>query len=690
MYFFVVFGMLVAFVDWRPIAVSALLTAVHHLILSALYPAAVFPASDLARVGLHVTIVLADAIVLFWIVRQMKVLFKHSLVSLRTAREALDDAELLRSVVLNVNDAVIVIESRRDQKGGLAAHRRVIYANEAFARMTKYAAADVIGGSLEILRGERTDTAAIVACYEAVMQTGSGSLTSVWYGRDGHEIEIEASMVGIESAEPEVLRTFAVVRDVTETRHVREALLRAKIAEETNSTLVREIGDRQRAEKRLAFTAYHDDLTGLPNRVHFRECVNEALAACAGATSEPAVFFVDLDRFKLVNDGLGHHSGDRLLFAVAERLKACLRENDTLARLGGDEFAVLISSPTDVQELDAIALRMLASFAAPFEVAGAELFASASIGIAHGRCSQHENADDMIRNADLAMYRAKTLGRGRHEHFVPALLENSTRLLQLDTQLRRALERSEITAFFQPIVKLSNRRLCGFEALARWRHPVVGLIEPGEFIALAEATGLIVELGQFVLEEACVQLRRWLDTYPNYPDLWVSVNVSPLQLRDPGYLESVSRTLERHAFPPQHLHLEITESTIVSDFEKIAPLLTEIRKSGVRISVDDFGTGFSSLQYLDQLPVDTLKIDRSFVSGRGEGIANLKIVRTIVNLARELELELVSEGIETEAQADMLRTLTRGYGQGYLYSRPLDASEATIFFEVARAARALA
>ncbi len=697
MYFFVIFGMLVAFVDWRPIMLSAALTGAHHVVLAALFPDAVFEHSDFGRVVLHVAIVIADTIVLFAIVRQMKALHDRSQRSLAIAEGALEEARLLESVVVNVNEAVIISET--DYTPGVPlvfADRRVLYVNAAFTKITGFERNDFRHKSLNVLYGGGGDSTQVAAAFEAAAAGTSGTFSDVWYASDKRAIDVEASLVSVDSGEAGVVRAIVLIRDVTASRRAAEASLRAELAEQTNAALKIEICERENAEKRLVFAAHHDELTGLPNRASFRERLGEALAGCDDGqrrhdpVPEPAVMFIDLDRFKLVNDGLGHGVGDLLLVAVAERLRGCLRDEDMLARLGGDEFTVLISRPVSTLELESIGERLLASFASPFEISGLEMYVAASIGIAHGRTSPSDEADDLLRNADLAMYKAKSLGRGRQELFVPSLLEKSARLLQLDTHLRRALERSEITTYFQPIVELATERVCGFEALVRWRHPIVGIIPPDEFIAMAEESGLILELGQFVLEASCRQVRRCLDELPQSGDVWMSVNVSPKQLREAGYLRGVLATLALYAIPPALLHLEVTESTIVSDLHAIAPLLRQLRAAGISISIDDFGTGFSSLQYLDKLPIDTLKIDRSFVSGRGEGIANLKIVRTIVKLAQELNLEIISEGVETTSQADMLFALTHAYGQGYLYSRPLDADGAFAFLAAQDFSRQLA
>ncbi len=358
----------------------------------------------------------------------------------------------------------------------------------------------------------------------------------------------------------------------------------------------------------------------------------------------------------------------------------------TLARLGGDEFAVLIENVDDPETARACAAGLIEALHEPFEISGREVFVSASIGIAFASADT-ESGEQLLRDADLAMYRAKAAGKSRYECFTPELLERSTRLLALETDLQRALTNDELRVHFQPIVDLAERAPRGFEALVRWQARDGRLVPPSDFIPFAEESGLIVPIGARVLDEACRQLRRWLDAFGDGDELFVSVNVSPRQLRVDGFFERVRLTLDRYRLDGRHLHLEVTETVLMSAAGDAVPMLQRFRELGISIAVDDFGTGYSSLGYLDSLPIDTLKIDRSFVSGRGEGISNLKIVRTVFELSQQLGLSVVTEGIETEGQAAVLASLGARYGQGYLFARPLEAKAATDFIRAARERR---
>ena len=393
--------------------------------------------------------------------------------------------------------------------------------------------------------------------------------------------------------------------------------------------------------------AFYDDLTGLPNRALFLERLGRAVARSRGRSEAIyAVLYLDLDRFKLVNDGLGHHIGNQLLVAIARRLEQCLRPADTVARLGGDEFTILVDDLKDPEGATQLAERVQASLTAPFSLGGQEVYTSASIGIAVSTHGYHRH-EDVLRDADIAMYRAKALGKARYEVFDSAMHLHAVSLLKLETDLRRAVEHDEITAHYQPIVSLATGEITGFEALARWRHPQRGLILPDEFIPLAEETGLILTLGPALLREACREVARLRDTR-----LTISVNLSARQLADDGLLEEIDGALADAGLAAARLKLEVTESAIMSNADAAIAVLLELRTRGIGIQIDDFGTGYSSLSYLQKLPVDTLKIDRSFVSRIDDGGDKAEIVESIIALARSLDLEVIAEGIETERQLE--------------------------------------
>jgi diguanylate cyclase (GGDEF)-like protein len=422
--------------------------------------------------------------------------------------------------------------------------------------------------------------------------------------------------------------------------------------------------------------AFHDALTGLPNRALFTDHLRLAVErARRDAHHAFAVLFLDLDRFKNINDSLGHLYGDSLLVEIARRLQSCTRQVDTVARFGGDEFAVLLDGTGDPEAAVRVAEKIQRELRTPFDLYGHEAFTSASIGVALSRTG-YTNPEDVLRDADTAMYRAKDGGKARHEVFDHTMHTRAVTMLRLENDLRRALERGELRVHYQPIMSLRSCELAGFEALVRWEHPDRGTVSPVEFIPLAEETGLIIPLGQWVLEEACRQLREWQDASPFNRNLMMSVNLSGKQLSQPDVVERVQGVLRAAGLDPRTLKLEITESVVMENAEEAAAVLTRLRALGVGLSIDDFGTGYSSLSYLHRFPVNALKVDRSFVARMASGDENLEIVRTVVTLAQNLGMEVVAEGIETAEQLSQLRALRCEYGQGYLFSKPLPASEA--------------
>lgn len=437
----------------------------------------------------------------------------------------------------------------------------------------------------------------------------------------------------------------------------------------------RDITDRKRAEAQLLHDAFHDRLTQLPNRALFLDRLNHKLQAGQRGEAAPfAVLFLDLDRFKVVNDSLGHSVGDRLLVAMARRLRSVTRPGDTVARLGGDEFTVLVDG-ADLDEARRVAERIHEALEAPFDMAGRPVYTSASIGIASSQ-TPYRVAEDMLRDADLAMYQAKDRGRARHETFDEELHLAALTRLQIETDLRHALEREEFEVFYQPIVRLSDGGLLGFEALLRWWHPSRGLLLPAAFLPLAEETGLIVPVGNWVLREVCAQMVRWREALGEAARVPVRVNVSALQLARPDFVDHVASALEACGAPAPLLHLELTESAMMEQAETSVVILERLKALGVGLTIDDFGTGYSSLAYLHRFPTDTVKIDRSFVSSLTDAASELGIIRTILDLARDLGMGVVAEGIETEAQATALRDAGCVAGQGFLYARPLPAAEA--------------
>src|SRR5258705_2726247 len=420
---------------------------------------------------------------------------------------------------------------------------------------------------------------------------------------------------------------------------------------------IQNINGRKQAEKRLLHDAFHDGLTGLPNRALLIDHLKLTIArAKRNERMKYAVLFLDLDRFKVVNDSLGHIVGDQLLMGIARRLEFCLRDGDTVARVGVDEFTILLEDLEHDEEASLIAERIQQELRTPFNIGGREEFTTVSIGIAPGSRG-YDQPDEVLQDADTAMYRAKSNGKARHEVFDEDMHARALNLLQMETDLRRALERNEFVIEYQPIVSLSDFSLRGFEALVRWQHPKRGVISPLDFVPVAEESGQILQIGQWVLQQACIQMRRWQDKFPADQPLFVTVNLSVKQFAQADLIDQVKESLDHSGLDPNCLKLEITESVVMDNIETTTAILFRLRALGVRLSIDDFGTGYSSLSYLHRFPIDTLKIDRSFVTRIVNDKENVEIVRTILMLAENLGMDVVSEGVETQEQMSLLRQL---------------------------------
>jgi diguanylate cyclase (GGDEF)-like protein len=463
---------------------------------------------------------------------------------------------------------------------------------------------------------------------------------------------------------------------------------RAEEAEHHVEELNKHLAEQERISRELEesrehfrYVAFHDTLTDLPNRA----LLNDHLQLSIDRTKIQqghlfALLFLDLDRFKNVNDSLGHVAGDQLLISAARRLEECLRPSDMVARLGGDEFAILLDGVEEYNDVIRVAERVQSELMRPLSLNGHEVYTTASMGITLSTIG-YEHPENILRDADTAMYHAKEKGKARYEIFDAVMHARAVSRLQLESDLRRALEKRELLVYYQPIVSLKTGRIAGFEALVRWPHPQKGFIPPSDFISIAEETGLIYELDRWVMRESCRQMRAWHQARPNEKPLTISINLSGKQFTQPNLIEQIKQILAETKIDPRALKLEITESVVMENAEIASSMLLQLRALGVQLSIDDFGTGYSSLSYLHRFPVNTLKIDRSFISRLGAGDENTEIIRTILTLANNLGMDVVAEGVETETHLAHLKEMRCQYAQGYLFSKPVDPVAAAALLE---------
>src|SRR5712692_7446257 len=507
----------------------------------------------------------------------------------------------------------------------------------------------------------------------AILLVGAPVISIVYFTYHKYLDEIKSTSAQAEQAERE--------RAEAEKARAEAERERAEEAERHVEELSRHIAEQERISEQLQeskdhfrHAAFHDALTHLPNRALLAENLKFVMERAKQSEDyQFAVLFLDLDRFKNVNDSLGHTIGDQLLIAMARRLESCIREVDMVARLGGDEFAILLDGIPDSGEATSMAKRIQEKLESPFNLSGHEVFITTSIGIALNSTG-YDDPENMLRDADTAMYRAKAQGKACYEVFDKGMHATAVYLLQMENDLRRALEREELRVYYQPIVSLESGQLAGFEALVRWQHPERGFINPVDFIPLAEDTGMIAPIGLWILKRACRQLSRWQWQSTAHRSLFMSVNLSGKQVAEPDLVGQIREILEETHVEARHLKLEITESVEMENAELAAQLFKRLKALGVQLSIDDFGTGYSSLGYLHRFPLDTLKIDQSFVGRIGEAAENIEIVRTIVSLADNMGMDVVAEGVETLGQLAQLRKLNCQYGQGYLFARPADAA----------------
>jgi diguanylate cyclase (GGDEF)-like protein/PAS domain S-box-containing protein len=531
----------------------------------------------------------------------------------------------------------------------LSAKGRLLWVNRALCLFLDYSESELLGSSLNsITRQEDLEVADAALKSMLEQQKDLLQLEVRHQRRDGEQVWALWNVARYQDPADEQIYLLLQLQDITE---------------------------RRLSEEKLRHDAFHDPLTGLPNRALFADHVKLTIARAKRAPSRHfAILFCDLDRFKIINDSLGHMVGDQLLVEVARRLEQCLREGDTVARVGGDEFTILLEDLTEESEAEAVAHRIQELVSAPIQLDGREVYTTMSIGLVTGN-GDSRDPEDLLRDADTAMYRAKSLGKARHVVFDQTMHASAINLLQIETDLRKALDKGQFFLQYQPVVSLDDFRVCGFEALIRWHHPERGLISPLDFIPIAEDTGQIIAIGEWALNEACRQMHRWETAYPVAAPLFISVNLSCKQFNHPLLIEQVADVIKRTRISPRRLKLEITESAVMDNIDSATSMLRQLRDIGVQLAIDDFGTGYSSLSYLHKFPIDTLKIDRSFVTRMAENPENIEIVRTVILLAQVLGMDVIAEGVETKDQLKILRDLKCEYGQGYYFSRPATAPD---------------
>ncbi|MBI2295801.1 MAG: EAL domain-containing protein, partial [Betaproteobacteria bacterium] len=524
-------------------------------------------------------------------------------------------------------------------------HRRIAFVNKAFTRITGYAPEEAIGRDPDFLRSGEHDAAFYEEVWSEIRNAG-GWQGEMWRRRKGGDIY------------PEWRSVSSVKDEAGKTTHY--------------VSVFTDISQLKQDKVRLEFLAHHDALTHLPNRTLFEDRLQEALNRAHRHAGKVGLLFVDLDRFKNVNDSLGHGAGDLLLQAVAERIKECVRKTDTVARLGGDEFAVLLDELAESQHAVNVAEKLRAALAQPFKLSGHELIISASIGIS---CYPHDGSDPqtLLKNADAAMYRAKEAGRDTYRFFAAEMHTVALDLLVMTNNLRLALERDELLLHYQPVVDLASGKVTALEALLRWKHPELGMIPPVRFIPVAEDSGLIVPIGEWVLKQACAQMKAW--EAKGIAPRRIAVNLSARQFKQKDLPQHIAAILDETGLAPQRLELEITESMVMQDPAEAEKVLGQLHEMGIALAIDDFGTGYSSLSYLKRFPIDFLKIDRSFVRDIPGSPDDVAIARAIVALAKSLDLRVIAEGVETEQQLAFLKAEGCEEAQGYLLRKPISAEE---------------
>jgi diguanylate cyclase (GGDEF)-like protein/PAS domain S-box-containing protein len=588
-------------------------------------------------------------------------------VDLADSSANLERLRLLESVAVHARDSIVITQAEPIDLPG----PRIIYCNAAFTQATGYSAAEVMGLTPRLLQGPKTDPAARARLRQALAAWEPIEIEMINYRKDGTEFWVELSIVPVANEKGWFTHWVSVQRDITERKDAQELSARVRVAEIENEALTTEIRERKRVEAELLYAAFHDSLTRLRNRAFFMERLAKALNR-GGASC--AVLFLDLDRFKIVNDSLGHLAGDALLKEVAHRLRQCVTSHETLARIGGDEFAIVIEDITDLAMLVTTAEAIIEALRAPVQLGRQSVFPSCSIGIVQV-AGPGAVPDDLMRDADIAMYEAKRAGGGDYAIFDASMHEDAVARLVLQTDLRQAIERGEFHLDYQPIVDPATGATRSFEALLRWNHPVRGAIGPADFIPVAEEIGLIRQIDRWVMREACAQLGRWQQRFAD-PGLKLSINTSSAGFAERDFVAKLAEVLREFDIEPKSLELEITEGIFLHPSPEVAEMIAAVRRLGVRVALDDFGTGYSSLSYINRYPIDTIKIDKSFIDGIGTNRETRAIVELIVRLGAALDLNIIAEGVETQDQTDILMQIGCRAIQGYHFAKPLSAGDA--------------
>ncbi|MGL5079868.1 MAG: putative bifunctional diguanylate cyclase/phosphodiesterase [Microcoleaceae cyanobacterium] len=551
--------------------------------------------------------------------------------------------QLFATAVHNTGDAIVITTSNLEPPGP-----EIVYVNRAFTQITGYFAEDVLGQTPRILQGPKTDRQVLETMKCSLQERKVFQGETINYRKDGTEFHNHWRVEPICSASGQITHYLAIQRDITH---------------------------QKQSEHLLTACETSDPLTRLPNRSILTYRLQEAIEKTHCHQDYLfALLFLDLDHFKLVNDSLGHQAGDQLLVAIAQRLQQCVRPTDMIARLGGDEFAILLNNIRDLATVSQIAERIQQNLRKTLLLKGHELSTTVSIGIALSSTG-YDHPEDLLRDADIALHRAKARGRACYAVFNKTMHLRVLERLHLENDLRRAVDTQQLQLHYQPIVSIKTGRIAGFEALLRWYHPQRGAIPPAQFIPVAEETGLIQEIGEWVLRTACKRAGVWDQMFPNSSPLFMSVNLSSQQLTQINLVETIAQILAETRCDPNRLKLEITESAITEKADMAISTLKELKALGIRLCIDDFGTGYSSLSRLYSFPISTLKIDRSFVSGIDLADGTTKIVEAIIALGQNLGMEVIAEGVETEQQLHVLRRLNCQYAQGYWFARPTTYQE---------------